>query len=64
MVTLKVSSLIEECHVMFKKSMSQKKVKSITFTFVSQFGTNFEIKFPLICRLLVDTNVPKRNPFS
>ena len=39
-------------------------LKSITFTFVSQFGANFEIQVPYsISRLSVDTNVPKRNRF-
>ena len=34
--------------------LSQENVKSITFTFVSQFGANFEIKFLI---LLVNTNI-------
>ena len=30
------------------KGLVPKKVKSITFTFVSQFGANFEIKFLIV----------------
>ena len=30
------------------KGLSQKDVKSITFTFVSQSGANFEIKFFIV----------------
>ena len=32
----------------FEKGLSQKNVKSITFTFVSQFGANFEINFLIV----------------
>ena len=30
------------------KGLSQKTLKSITFTFVSQFSANFEIKFLIV----------------
>ena len=31
-----------------EKGLSQKNVQSIAFTFVSQFGANFEIKFRIV----------------
>ena len=32
------------------KGTDLKHTKSITFTFVSQFGANFEIEFLIVCR--------------
>ena len=40
--------MIECIHWTLVKGLSQKYVKSITFTFVSQFDSNFEIKFLIV----------------
>ena len=48
---LALVGLTKKCfghYAILKRACPKKNVKSITFTFVTQFGANFEIKLPIV----------------